>query len=1275
MRDIIENILNKYSVGSMAGENLKFQLMRASIKKEQRVLSLDMTLNFVMPLAACHDIKYAVAEKLDNKINGVEINFSYDGLNMKEEEIIAAFIPHMIETAGCGYAGITKAIQADNFEWDGKNLTIYAVGEFTVGLLNKQMRKPFQVLLKQTFDIDADITFKNNEEMFHKSSQKFREVEEEDIRRSLEEYTRELKVKADSVKSQPEISSGQASSGGEWRSRRREKEAPAQGNRIMGKDINSGATTSLRDIDPSQGMVVVEGSIFKISHRLIKSGNFLMTLLLTDNTTTICTKAFITAAKQKEIEQFLEPGDPVKIRGEVQWDTFENLNVIMIKDIEKGERAEGRQDTWKGAKRVELHAHTKMSSMDGLNEPSDIVNQAAAWGQPAVAITDHGVVQAFPDAAKAAKKLKSKGKDIKIIYGMEGYVFDDAGLIDENGNIDYKSRPTNHIILLAATQEGMKNIYKLVSYSHLHYFYKRPRLPKSVIQANREGIIIGSACEAGELYQAFYRHRPMEEVRQIAEFYDYFEIQPLINNRFLTEDRTEGGKYPDRRRLTVDDLKDINRQIVALGEEMGKPVVATTDAHYDRDTSAIYRNIIMAGQGYKDAESGQGLYLRTTDEMMEEFSYLGADTARKVVIENTNLIADKIDELLPVPKGKFPPKIEGAEETLRKTCMEKAHSIYGDPLPQVVGERLEKELSSIINNGYAVMYVSAQMLVHKSLEDGYLVGSRGSVGSSLAATMAGITEVNPLDPHYICPECKYMEFGDMQMYDCGIDMPPKKCPVCGAEMNRDGFTIPFATFLGFDGDKEPDIDLNFAGEYQAVAHKYVGTIFGEKNVFKAGTVGTIADKTAYGYVRKFYEEQGIPINKYEADRLTQHCTGVKRTTGQHPGGIVIVPDDHEIYEFCPVQHPANDTKSDIITTHFDYHKIDENLLKLDILGHNVPSMIRQLQDMTGVDPLTVPLTDRKVLSIFNGIEALDIKDPDYKFKHGSYAIPEFGTSFVRQMLDDTKPDKFADLVRISGFSHGTDVWLNNAQDYIRQGVATMREVISTRDDIMNYLMLKGIENKTSFQIMEDVRKNRPLKEEQLAVMKEHGVPDWYIDSCIKIQYMFPRAHAVAYTMMSFRMAWYKVYYPREFYATYFGSVVSDFDADTILKGREAIVEKMDLINAKGQEATAKENNELTVLEVAYEMYARGYEFKDMVLGESEAVRFKISDGKVLLPFMALSGMGETAARSLADEYNVKPYETIEEITKRAKINKSSVEALRVRGVLKGLPETDQLSFF
>lgn len=1285
MREIIEKALGQHEIGSLSREKINYTLDRAAMKKETGVLSIDMTLNFVMPVEVCEYIKEEILKKLDYKLNRVEINFTYSKLIMKEGEAIKTFIPHMIRIINGEFAAITRAIEADNTVWEDGNLKISVLGEFATTQLNLHIKRKFEILLSSCLGIKANVEFVNNSELFSEKLEAFKANEDKVIRKSLEEYTKELQEKAQgtgayspATKEGEEkgsaFSGGKSSSGG-WKGNRREKELPAEGNRIMGRNITGEPTTTLREIDPQQGMVIVEGFIFKIEFRLIKSGNYLLTLLLTDNTTTICTKAFVTEAKHDEIKALLKSGDPVKIRGQVQFDTFENMNSIMIKDLEKREKASGRQDTWPDGKRVELHAHTKMSSMDGLNEPADIVNQAAEWGQPAVAITDHGVVQAFPDAAKAAKKLKDKGKDIKILYGMEGYVFDDEGLIDEEGNIDYKSRPTNHIILLAKTQEGMKNIYKLVSYSHINYFYKRPRLPKSVIQAHREGIIIGSACEAGEVYQAFYRQKPHDEIVKIAEFYDYLEIQPLINNRFLTEDRTEGGKYPDRRQLTQEDLKDINKQIVALGEELGKPVVATTDAHYDKDTSAIYRNIIMAGQGYKDAENGQGLYLRTTDEMMEEFSYLGQETARKVVIENTNLIADMVEELLPVPKGKFPPKIEGAEETLRKTCMEKAYSIYGNPLPQEIEGRLLKELNSIIDNGYAVMYVSAQMLVQKSLSDGYLVGSRGSVGSSFAATMAGITEVNPLDPHYICPECKYLEWGDMNLYDCGIDMPPKVCPVCGAELNRDGYTIPFATFLGFDGDKEPDIDLNFAGEYQPVAHKYVGTIFGEKNVYKAGTVGTIADKTAYGYVRKFYEEQGIPINKYEADRLTGHCTGVKRTTGQHPGGIVIVPDDHEIYEFCPVQHPANDVKSDIITTHFDYHKIDENLLKLDILGHNVPSMIRQLQDMTGVDPLTVPLTDRKVLSIFNGIEALDIKDPNYQFKHGSFGIPEFGTSFVRQMLDDTKPDKFADLVRISGFSHGTDVWLNNAQDYIKDRTATMREVISTRDDIMNYLMLKGIENKMSFQIMEDVRKNRPLKEEQLKVMKEHHVPDWYIDSCIKIQYMFPRAHAVAYTMMSFRMAWYKVYYPREFYATYFTSVVADFDEETILKGPEAILEKISLVDSKGQAATAKEKDEVTVLEIAYEMYARGYEFSDIELGVSEAGKFKVVDGKVLLPFMALNGMGETAATAFVEEYRIKPYETIEDIFKRVKINKNTVEALKVRGVLKGLPETDQLSFF
>lgn len=1285
MTEIIEEILASCDMGSLPQEALRYSLDRASLSRGDGVLSIEMTLNFVLPIEARDRLAEQLSKSLGHEKEKIRFNFTYSQLAMEPATAMKLFLPYMIEIVNGEYSSLTKTIQTDSAVWDGKQLVIYALGDFAVEKLNEEVKKKFSLLLRERLGLEAEIVFQNDVKTYEDQVRALREGEEEELRACLAEQARQLAEKAaraaesagaDASAGEGSSFKGGAGGRGEWKGRRREKELPAEGNRIMGRAINQEPDTALRDIDPAQGTVVVEGSIFRLDYRLIKSGSYLMTLLLTDNTTTICTKAFVSAAKQEEIETLLKKGDTVKIRGQVQWDTFENLNTIMIKDLEKGERADmERRDTWPDGKRVELHAHTKMSAMDGLNEPADLVRQAAAWGQPAVAITDHGVVQAFPDAAKAAKDLRKEGKEIKVIYGMEGYVLDDEGLISADGSIDYKARPTNHIILLAATQEGLKNIYKLVSYSHLDYFYKKPRLPKSVIQAHREGIIIGSACEAGEVYQAFYRQLPHEEIVKIAAFYDYLEIQPLINNRFLTEDRTEGGKYPDRRRLTVEELKDINRRIVALGEELAKPVVATTDAHYDQATSAIYRNIIMAGQGYKDAENGQGLFLRTTDEMMEEFSYLGEETARRVVIENTNLIADMVADLLPVPKGKFPPKIEGAEETLRQTCMEKAHRLYGDPLPEAIGQRLEKELSSIINNGYAVMYVSAQMLVNKSLSDGYLVGSRGSVGSSLAATMAGITEVNPLDPHYICPNCKHLEWGDKELYDCGIDMPPKDCPVCGTPMNRDGYTIPFETFLGFDGDKEPDIDLNFAGEYQATAHKYVGTIFGEGNVYKAGTVGTIADKTAYGYVRKFYEEQGIPINKYEADRLTQHCTGVKRTTGQHPGGIVIVPDDHEIYEFCPVQHPANDVSSDIITTHFDYHKIDENLLKLDILGHNVPSMIRQLQDMTGVDPLTLPLTDRRVLSIFNGIEALEIKDPDYKFTHGTYAIPEFGTSFVRQMLDDTKPDKFADLVRISGFSHGTDVWLNNAQDYIRQGMATMSEVISTRDDIMNYLRLKGVPNKDAFTIMEKVRKGKGVTAEQEELMRSMSVPDWYIESCKKIKYMFPRAHAVAYTMMSFRMAWYKVYYPAEFYATYFTSVVADFDEETILKGPAAILEKMALIEAKGQAATAKENNELTVLEVAYEMYARGYEFADIELGVSEAARFKTKDGKVLLPFMAISGMGETAANSFVEEYRRKPYETIEDVTKRAKLGKTLVDVLRARGILAGLPETDQLSFF
>ncbi|MGF6376214.1 DNA polymerase-3 subunit alpha (Gram-positive type) [Clostridiales Family XIII bacterium PM5-7] len=1268
MKDIISSSIQWDTIGAHDISEYQLDISGAVIAKETEMLTITLRLNFVIPYLDMEKMKAVILHQIPN-LKGVNIQCQYEQVILTNEEIARLFIPHMIHIINGKYAAITKAIQPEKYELVGDTLNIHVLGRLATEQLNQKVAVQFTQLLKEHFDLPLTVHFEHDDEAYNQAAENWRATEDEDIKQSLKEQAEKVAEAKKNMAERPadgenKSYGGGNGNGGGWK--RREKEQPAEGNRIMGKDI-SGTSVELSGLKPDTGVVVIEGILFNKDARAIKNEKKLVTLMVTDKKTSVCLKAFTSDNKWNEIDTLLKSGDYIKVRGETEWDRYDNCLVIMVKDIEKGE-IKRREDIFDGLKRVELHAHTKMSAMDGLNDVETLVETAAFWGQPAVAITDHGVVQSFPDAAKTAKKLKGRENpiDIKIIYGMEGYVFDDADCHAPDGTIDYKKKNTNHIILLAKSQEGLKNIYKLVSYSHLNYFYKRPRLPKSVIAAHREGLIIGSACEAGDVYRAILEGKSEEELLQIASFYDYLEVQPLINNQFMIDK----GIVND-----TEDLKEINRKIVALADQLNIPAVATTDAHYDEPESAIYRNIIMAGQGYKDAENGQGLYMRTTEEMLEAFSYFG-DRAYELVVTNTNKIADMVEEgILPVPKGKFPPKIEGADETLRSTCMEKAYSIYGEHMDHVIEERLDKELNSIIDNGYAVMYVSAQLLVQKSLQDGYLVGSRGSVGSSFAATMAGITEVNPLDPHYICPNCKHFEWGDMNLYDCGIDMPERACPECGKVMDRDGYTIPFATFLGFDGDKEPDIDLNFAGEYQSTAHKYVGTLFGEENVYKAGTVGTIANKTAYGYVRKFFDETQRPINKFEADRLTKGCQGVKRTTGQHPGGIIIVPDDHEIYEFCPVQHPANDVNSDIITTHFDYHKIDENLLKLDLLGHNIPSMIRQLQDMTDVDPLKIDLTDKKVLSIFNGIEALEIQDEEYPFTHGSYAIPEFGTPFVRQMLDDIKPDKFADLVRISGFSHGTDVWLNNAQDYIRDGTATMREVISTRDDIMNYLQLKGLENKMAFQIMEDVRKNRPLKEEQLKVMKEHGIPDWYVDSCIKIQYMFPRAHAVAYVMMSFRMAWYKVYYPVEFYATYFTSTVANFDAETILKGPKACLERIETINLMGDNATQKEKEDILNLEVACEMYARGYAFSEAKLGKSHGVQFWVDEGKVLLPFVALEGVGETAAKALTAAYEEMPFHTIEEAIKRAKLNKTAVEGLRNHGVFAGLPETDQLSLF
>lgn len=1277
MKNLIENSISWDRLGKRSKSEYEFGIEKASISSADSVFTIDLHANFVMPYDDILKMKAIIKSQVP-ELSDVNFTFRYENVVQTNEEIIKLFVEHMIAIVNGQYAGITRLIIPDMTKVSDGVVNIYAVGQKIVEDLNAQVAKLFEQLLKENFGIKDAVLFLNDDERYESAITDISEIEKETIKNPPQPV----------IAKKP--SAPKEEKGGGWRKKQVKDEV--EGNKIMGKRF-SGDAIPLGAVTPDSGMCIIEGILFKMEERSIRQDLKLVSLLITDKKTTFCAKAFVNLEKFADLEEHLKPGCFLRIRGMAEDDQYDHMIIVKAKDILK-EDVPQRMDTNETGKRVELHLHTNMSQMDGLNDPKSLVKQAIKWGHPAIAITDHGVVQSFPDAAKAA------GDDIKVIFGLEGYVFDDSQYRNEDGTIDYKSSPTNHIILLAKTQEGLKNLYKLVSYSHLHYFYKKPRLPWSVIEENREGLIIGSACCAGELFtamitQEFYSKKTgttrvkealsHEEQLKIASRYDYLEIQPNMNNRFMFEKQI----YFEGKRVENDeDLRNIDRRIVELAQELGKPVVATTDTHYKDPDDAIYRNIIMAGMGFDD-ESSDGLYMKTTDEMLDEFSYLGPEMAHKVVIDYPNAIADMVDEgIVPVPKtggtnghGKFPPKIEGAEEILRSTCYKNAHDLYGDPLPDVVQARLDRELSSVIDNGYAVMYVSAQMLVQKSLSDGYLVGSRGSVGSSFAATMAGITEVNPLPPHYLCSDCKYLEWGDENLYDCGVDMPRKNCPNCGKELDQLGFTIPFETFLGFKGNKEPDIDLNFAGEYQPRAHKYVGEIFGEKNVFKAGTVGTVAEKTAYGYVMKYSDERNLGINKYEADRLTLGCTGIKRTTGQHPGGIIICPDDHEIYEFTPVQHPANDTTTDIVTTHFDYHKIDENLLKLDILGHDVPSMIRHLQDMTGVDPFDVPLKDEAVNSLFLNADALKIIDPEYRFRHGSFGIPEFGTKFTRQMLDDTQPSRFGDLVRISGFSHGTDVWINNAHDFIVSGEATMKDAISTRDDIMNYLILKGLPNDTAFKIMENVRKGKvaggKCKEwpEWKEMMQNHDVPNWYIESCNRIKYMFPRAHAVAYVMMSYRIAWFKVYYPVNFYAAYFTTKVADFPADVILSGKDAVLRRYDEIQAMGNNATAKEENEMIVLEVAYEMYCRGFEFQSIILGESDGVKFYEYDGKVLLPYMAISGVGESAARSIADEYKKKPFDTVEELRERTKLSKTNIDKLREMGVLKGMPETDQLSLF
>ena len=789
---------------------------------------------------------------------------------------------------------------------------------------------------------------------------------------------------------------------------------------------------------------------------------------------------------------------------------------------------------------------------------------------------------------------------------------------------------------------------------------------KSLYQKHSEGLIIGSACEQGELYRAIVDGKSDEELEEIANFYDYLEIQPLGNNMFMVRE----GTVP-----SVETLKEYNQKIVALGEKLNKLVVATCDVHFMEPEDELYRRILQAGQGYDDADNQAPLYYRTTEEMLQEFSYLGKEKAYEVVVTNTNKIADMCEKINPIADYKATPHIEGCEQMIRDITLKRANELYGDPLPEIVQARIDKELDSIIKNGFSVMYIIAQKLVKKSNEDGYLVGSRGSVGSSFVANMTGITEVNSLQPHYRCPNCKFSDFTDYGVKN-GFDLPDKECPKCGTKLEKDGMDIPFETFLGFDGDKEPDIDLNFSGEYQAKAHRYTEVIFGKGTTFKAGTIGTIADKTAYGYVKKYYEERNIPINNAEIVREAIGCTGVKRTTGQHPGGIIVVPIGNEIYEFCPVQHPADDPNSDIITTHFDYHSIDQNLLKLDILGHDDPTIIRMLQDLTGVDPQKIPLDDKETMSIFSSTDALGVTKEQIRSEVGTFGVPEFGTKFVRGMLVDTKPTKFEELLRISGLSHGTDVWLNNAQTLIEEGTIKLEDAICTRDDIMIYLIKQGLPPKPSFKIMESVRKGKGLSEEQEALMRENNVPEWYIASCKKIKYMFPKAHAAAYVTMAFRIAWFKVHIPEAYYTAFFSVRADEFDSEIMIHGKERVIAKMRELDAQGNAISAKDKNMYSVLEIVLEMYERGYKFLDIDLYESHATKFLMEKDGIRPPLNSIAGLGTVAAQSIqvAREKDGK-FTSVEELKIRAGIGKSTTELLQKAGCLKGMMESNQMSLF
>lgn len=1444
--------------GSQFGINLPQQtsqgeLTQLNINKQARLITLAVKFNGLVERNTLFD-----TEKLITK------TLAYHTVikpHFPTELFSADYFPQLYAAVRRDIPSINGTLNNAEVRFENNTLTINLLNGGKTLLDSKGFDKALIKLVSEEFNLFISVNYtgtfevEENSEEYKAAIQDAQEkINRENLQKAAEFYQEEVETAekreekhAENTTVEIEVREGKFATPQIIQSSIR----PLYGRSIRGKMI------PISSISGDSGRIVVWGDVFDIEKKVTKSGDKnIFTIDITDYTGSTTAKVF-NSIKESAVIDNIKKGDTIVVQGDVEYDKYAGELVVNARSIGTAQKVKVVDNAEK--KRVELHMHTNMSQMDAVTSAGDLVNRAYQWGHKAVAITDHGVAQAFPDAMKAADKINKDEEKIKIIYGVEAYFMDDLvesvkgdadtgfdgtficfdiettglsaardkiteiGAVKvENGVItdtfstfanpempipqkitqltgitddmvkdapsqseavgaflefagdnvlvahnapfdtsfiakacedmgreynytsidtvaisrailtdiknckldtvakflrlgdfnhhratddaemlarifinlcqrltddygitktndintkiaggDFKKLPTYHQIILVKNKTGLKNLYRLISYSHLNYFYKKPRIPKSELVKYREGLIIGSACCAGQLYMAILEGKPWGELKQIASFYDYLEIQPAGNNSFMIRD----GRFN-----SVDELHEIDRTIIKLAKELGKPVCATCDVHFMDPTDSEFRKILMAGQGFKDAEQQAPLYFRTTAEMLKEFEWLGKDKAYEYVVENPNKIADMCEYIRPIPKGTFPPNIEGAQEQLIDITWKRAKEKYGDPLPEIVKARLDKELNSITTYGFSVLYMTAQKLVADSEAHGYLVGSRGSVGSSFVATMSGISEVNPLCPHYVCPNCKHSEFITDGSYGSGFDMPPKNCPECGTLMDQDGHEIPFETFLGFKGDKVPDIDLNFSGEYQSKSHRYTEELFGKNNVFKAGTISTVAEKTALGFVKKFAQERGLVMHKAEEKRLAIGCTGVKRTTGQHPGGMVVVPRTNDVYDFCPVQHPANDVNSDNITTHFDFHSIHDTITKLDELGHDVPTIYHYLELYTGIPVMKVSMSDPEVMSLFTSPKALGVTEEDIDSKTGTFSLPECGTAFVRGMLIEAQPKTFTDLLQIAGLSHGTDVWLGNAQELIHNGTCTISEVIGTRDSIMTYLMHKGLEPGMAFKIMEIVRKGNATKlltEEHFKAMREHNVPEWYIDSCMKIKYMFPKAHAAAYMIATLRLGWYKVHKPVEYYAAYFTVRSENLDGAIAMQGHQAVRDKMNNIKQKQSvhEATAKDEAEFQTLQIVNEMMARKIEFLPVDIYKSEAKMFKVEDGKIRLPFSSLPGVGGAAADSLAETGKHTEYLSIEDMQIKTKVTKAVIETLKDVGVLKDLPESSQMSLF